>query len=146
VSGQQLLIAHFLAAVVMTAVIWFVQFVQYPLLAWIGPDGFAVYAAEYQRRVSWIVIPPMLVELATALGLAVWFPGVYRSPEFVIATVLLASAWLSTFLWQVPLHQKLLSGFNEETIARLVRSNWLRTFAWTARALLIGWILCRPAI
>ena len=145
-SGQQLLIAHFLAAVVMTAVIWFVQLVQYPLLAWIGPEGFARHAAEYQRRVSWIVIPPMLTEVATAAGLAVWFPGVYRSPSFIVATLLLVIAWLSTFLWQVPLHQKLLSGFNPETIAQLVRSNWLRTFAWTARALLIGWLLYRPAI
>jgi len=141
VNEHDLLLIHFLAAVVMTPVIWFVQLVAYPLLAHVGDDAFPVYAAEYQRRIGWIVIGPMIVELATAVGLAAWFPGLYRSPAVAVATVLLAIAWVSTFFWQVPLHQKLLTGLDQRTVRQLVRSNWLRTFAWTTRAILLGSVL-----
>lgn len=137
-SEQGLVVAHFLGAVVMATVIWFVQLVQYPLLARIGAAEFPVYAAEYQRRVGWIVIGPMLLEVATAAAITVWFPGAYRSPLFAISVGLLAVAWASTFFWQVPLHAKLLAGHDQATIARLVTTNWLRTIAWTTRAVLLG--------
>ncbi len=142
-SEQGLVAAHFLGAVVMTAVIWFVQLVQYPMFARIGANEFAVYAAEYQQRISWIVIGPMLVEVATAATLAVRFPGVYRSPLFAIAAALLVVLWLSTFFWQVPLHEQLLKGKDDRAIEQLVSSNWLRTVAWTARAILLGVLLWR---
>ncbi len=137
-SEQGLVIAHFLGAVVMAVVIWFVQLVRYPLLARIGAAEFPAYAAEYQRRVGWIVIGPMLLEVATAAAIAVWFPGVYRSPLFAISAIFLAVAWASTFFWQVPLHEKLRAGHDQATIARLVTTNWLRTIAWTTRAVLLG--------
>jgi hypothetical protein len=143
VTQQGLLVANWIGAVVMTAVIWFVQLVQYPLFASIGPSEFAAYAAEYQRRISWIVVGPMLVEVATAAALAVWFPGVYRSPLFATSVVLLVVVWASTFFWQVPLHERLLVGKDDLAIAELVRSNWLRTAAWTGRVVLLGWMLIR---
>ena len=31
------------------------------------------------------------------------------------------------------MHQRLLAGFDADVHARLVGTNWLRTFAWTAR-------------
>jgi hypothetical protein len=141
VTCEFLLLVHFLTAVVMTAVIWFVQIVQYPLFARIGEDEFPAYAAEYQWRIGWIVIGPMVIEVATAVGLALRCPSLYQRPAFAIATMLLAVAWASTFLWQVRLHQKLLTGLDHATVNELVRSNWLRTIAWTGRALLVGWVL-----
>ncbi|OAI56269.1 hypothetical protein AYO47_02230 [Planctomyces sp. SCGC AG-212-M04] len=140
---ETVLLLHFLAAVVMTAVIWFVQVVQYPLFAKIGEAEFPAYAAEYQWRIGWIVIGPMLTEVFTAAALAVFHPGIYKHPAFAIAAVLLAVVWASTFVGLVPLHQKLLQGKDLATIARLVKSNWLRTIAWTARAILVGWVLWR---
>ncbi|HLP84297.1 MAG TPA: hypothetical protein VK157_08100, partial [Phycisphaerales bacterium] len=43
--------------------------------------------------------------------------------------------WLSTFLWQVPLHARLQRG-ETDAINTLIRSNWLRTVCWTIRAVL----------
>jgi hypothetical protein len=140
VTAESLLFIHFVAALVMTAVIWFVQLVEYPLFAYVGEAAFPEYAAEYQRRISWIVIGPMLVEVATAAGLAAWHPDLYRLPAFQIATLLLVVVWASTFLWQTPTHQRLLKGLDRATVSQLVRSNWLRTVAWTARAILVGWV------
>src|SRR5436190_216809 len=110
VTVETLLLLHFLAAVVMAAVIWFVQVVQYPLFAQIGEAEFPAYAADYQRRIGWVVIGPMLVEVVTAVALATCRPEIYRHPAFAMASLLLAVVWACTFLWQVPLHQKLLRG------------------------------------
>ena len=140
-TADVLLIVHFLASLVMTIVIWFVQLVQYPLLAYVGEAEFPKYAAQYQRRIGWIVIGPMILEVVTAAALAICNPGLYRLPAWIFATVLLVVVWASTFLWQVRFHRKLLEGFSSETVMRLVRSNWLRTCAWTARTILVGWVL-----
>lgn len=51
--------------------------------------------------------------------------------------------WLSTALLQVPLHRALLPGFDPAKIHRLVRSNWLRTVAWTLRSGIALWLI-RP--
>jgi hypothetical protein len=42
--------------------------------------------------------------------------------------------WLSTALLQVPLHNLLARGLDREAVARLVQTNWIRTAAWSARA------------
>jgi hypothetical protein len=38
---------------------------------------------------------------------------------------------------QVPLHTRLARGFDPAAHRQLVRTNWLRTLAWTLRALLL---------
>jgi len=138
VSEQGLLIAHFLGAVVMTAVIWFVQLVQYPMFARIGPLEFPAYATEYQRRVGWIVIGPMLLEVATAVGLVIWHSSFASRPAMIAALILLGVAWLFTFFVQVPIHERLRLAKDEAAIHRLVSTNWGRTIAWTGRAVLTG--------
>jgi hypothetical protein len=144
VTVETLLLIHFLAAVVMTAVSWFVQVVQYPLFAKIGEAEFPAYAADYQRRIGWIVIGPMVTEVVSAAALAVSHRAIYGEPVFAIAALLLAVVWWSTFFRLVPLHQKLLKRRDLQTVAHLVRSNWVRTIAWTARAILVGWtVFCR---
>jgi hypothetical protein len=84
----------------------------------------------------------MLVELVTASIVAVWPPaGIGRGPAF-LGLALVASIWLLTFLVQVPLHGRLAGeGHSPSLVAALVRGNWLRTIAWTARAILAVWML-----
>ncbi|MEM9735245.1 MAG: hypothetical protein AAF908_01395, partial [Pseudomonadota bacterium] len=50
--------------------------------------------------------------------------------------VLLGLVWASTFFVQVPLHGKLERGHDATLVRRLVMTNWLRTFLWTARGVL----------
>ena len=54
---------------------------------------------------------------------------------------LLVVIWLSTFLLQVPRHRTLESGFDISVHRRLVGTNWIRTFAWSLRGLLVLWIV-----
>lgn len=139
-----LLLLHAGATLSMTGLIWFVQIVHYPLFLRVGADAFRTYAAAHQRRTTWLVGPLMLLEIASATGLVL---RLKQDPERLLAwtgLALLATIWLSTALIQVPLHRRLLAGFDRQTIERLIRSNWLRSVAWTLRSIIALWLL-RPA-
>ncbi len=137
-SELAILSAHLLSTLLMVGVIWFVQVVHYPLMAYVGAEHFRDYSKLHQSRTTLVVVGPMLVEALSALCLFVWSPELRTSPAFLAAGVLLALIWASTTWWQVPLHRSLALGYDEQRIHRLVQSNWLRTIAWSARGFLIG--------
>lgn len=127
----------------MAGLIWLVQLVHYPAFSYVSDSSFVDFARFHQHRISTIVIPLMLVELVTTL-LLLWKPHPAFSPRLsLIAAGCLALAWLSTFLVQVPVHQQLLQGPDEAGIATLVAGNWLRTSAWSIRAMLLVFALQR---
>jgi len=133
-----ILIAHALSTCFMTGLIWFVQVVHYPLMALIGEAGYERYQLAHQRLTSLVVGPVMLLEAASALVLLL---RASQSGEAFRAMAyggvgLLALVWLSTFAVQVPLHERLSRGFDARVHRRLVHTNWVRTFAWSARGLL----------
>ena len=141
-SLEALLVAQAVASGMMAGIIWFVQVVHYPLFAAVtGPHG-SDYARANQARTSLVVLPPMLVEAAAAGWLAAWPPaGIGRGPAGAGA-VLVGLLWLSTLAVQMPLHGRLAGeGHTPGVVATLVRSNWLRTLLWTARAILAAWML-----
>jgi hypothetical protein len=78
----------------------------------------------------------MVIELFTATVLAVRVPGGVEPVVPVVGLLLVVAIWFSTFAVQVPLHRQLAAGFDALALRRLVRSNWLRTIAWSARAAL----------
>ncbi len=131
-----LLLLHAAATCYMCGVIWFVQLVHYPLFAGVERGGFIAYQREHVRRTGWVVGPAMLAEGASALALCLMLPNALSPLVAWGGLALLAAIWLSTFLWQVPCHNALLDGFDQERHAWLVRSNWLRTALWSVRAVL----------
>jgi hypothetical protein len=118
----------------LVGLIWMVQVVIYPQFRALGRGEFLAYHADYTRRISWVVGPLMLAEIGTAGGM--WWNG-EGGTWFLISLGLLAVNWISTALIQVPLHRKLERGFEAEAHRALVRTNWLRTAAWTGRGLLV---------
>ena len=130
--------AHLVGTLLMVGIIWFVQIVHYPLMARVGAEQFREYSRQHQRRTSWVVAGPMLLEALTAGALIWWQPARLLSPAFAVALGLLLVIWISTAFWQIPLHEKLAQGFDELRIRQLVRSNWFRTIAWSSRAILVG--------
>ena len=129
-----LAIAHAAATLFMCGLIWFVQVAHYPLFSRVGEDGYGEYQQQHMRRTTWVVGPPMLIE--TAAALALWLLPPRMGPGWLhhLNVALLAVSWASTVFLQVPCHDRLARGFDAVVHARLVRSNWLRTLAWTARA------------
>ncbi len=114
----------------LVGLIWTIQLVHYPLFDKVGDDVFRSYHAWHLKRILWVVAPLMFCELLTALTLLIIGA---RQLWFLVSLVPLIFLWFSTGLIQVPLHNRLSSGFNAESHRRLVRSNWGRTVAWTLR-------------
>jgi hypothetical protein len=54
-----------------------------------------------------------------------------------ITVFLVFLIWLSTFLLQVPIHKDLQSGKDFKRISRLVTTNWIRTIAWSIKAIIV---------
>jgi hypothetical protein len=132
--GEMVYSVNLAATLFMAGVIWFVQLVHYPLFARVDRAGFADYEIEHARRTGWVVAPVMLLELGTGALLLAVRPAGLPLGVAVAGFTLLGVIFLSTFLLQVPLHRSLSGGFLEITHRRLVRTNWLRTAAWTVRA------------
>ncbi|MBB5036860.1 hypothetical protein [Prosthecobacter dejongeii] len=118
--------------------IWHVQIVQYPLFLDVGREAFSRYHCGHCLRIAFVVVPLMLLEVASAIGV-LWLGE--RASLFLFSLPWIAMVWLATFLIQVPIHDQLTEfGWSESVIQKLVRTNWLRTVAWTVRGLLLAWI------
>jgi hypothetical protein len=131
------------AALFMTGLIWTIQIVHYPLFARVGEAQFAAYQGEHAARITFIVGPVMLLELAAAGALAFARPGGVPAWAAWASFALVGLIWASTVLLQIPRHSKLSTGFNTAAHAALVSTNWIRTWAWTARSALLLWVCFR---
>lgn len=138
--AEVVLIVHAFATLAMVGLIWFVQIVHYPLMGSVGGLEFPEYEREHQRRTTLVVAPLMLTEAATALLLLVLRPERVGIAWVWIGVALLAGLWASTFFWQVPVHTRLAERFDAGDHRRLVRSNWVRTFGWSLRGVLVAWM------
>ncbi len=114
--------------------IWLVQLIIYPGFRRIPPEDFVRYHRWYAVRISVVVLPLMLAELFFLLGW--WLSGADGSSAY-IATLAVATVWLSTFGLQVPLHQRLQAGKRQDLIERLVATNWIRTAAWSIKSIIV---------
>lgn len=135
-------ILHATATWALVGLIWVVQLVIYPQFGAVGRAEFAAYHAEYTRRVAWVVGPLMLAESGSA-GWMLWSGE--RAGWFLVSLVPLAANWLSTVAVQVPLHARLARDYERDAHRALVRTNWVRTAAWTARGALVVLGLARGA-
>ncbi len=136
-SLEVLAAVHAVATIAMAGLVWFVQIVHYPLFERVSDGDFPAYHEGHTTRTGRVVVPLMLVELGSAMGLGLVAPPHVRGLA-VWGLALLALIWLSTFVVQVPLHRGLAAApaSRERRVRRLVRANWLRTVAWSARAVL----------
>lgn len=120
----------------MTGLVWFCQVVQYPLLATVSRE----YQRAHMVRTLPLVTIPMIVEMASALALVV-APTRNAAAAPAVALALVVLIWAATLRWVAPRHFALARAFSAAEHAALVRANWIRTLAWSARAALLVWML-----
>lgn len=140
-----LLIVQAFASLFMTGLIWTIQLVHYPLYERVGAGASAGYVSEHMRRISWVVGPVMVTELACAVLLCAVpasGPG-FDMGERWIGLAMLGLIWISTAAMQGPMNTALARSFDPALVRRLVRSNWIRTALWTARGVLALTMLVR---
>ncbi|WP_197993195.1 hypothetical protein [Gimesia aquarii] len=134
---KTLFLLQLISTFYMVGLIWFVQIVHYPMYDLVGRSSFAKYQQAHQLRTTLVVGPMMLIEAATTVAIVYW-PPAGMGPYYTWGGVaLLFVVWFSTALLQVPRHHALSSGFDPVHHRALVVTNWIRTFAWSGRALIL---------
>ena len=135
--AQAIFLAHLASTLYMTGLIWMVQRVSYPLMAFVGQAESAEFERLHCDRIGWVVGLPMLVEGITGLILLWYLPSWFPEWGFWLGAALMFGNAASTQLLQVPCHKKLAAGFDQNVHQRLVRTNWIRTVIWSLRSFLV---------
>lgn len=140
---QQIAIYAFLTqlacTLMMSGLIWMVQLVHYPLMAYVNHAEFTAYSLRHTASITWLVGPLMLAEAVTALVF------LYTAKKHLgfsdmwawLGLGLLLIIWASTAFLQVPCHEVLTQRFDAGVLERLVASNWVRTVAWSLRSCIL---------
>ncbi len=123
------------ASCFMAGLIWTMQILNYPLLALVDARDVPRYEQAHNRRFVWLVGPGVLVTLGSAAALLAGRPSGVPLVVPVAALALLAVVIASTIRQGAPSHARLAVGW-DASVHALVRTNWIRTLAWSALAVL----------
>ena len=112
----------------MCVVLWLVQLVIYPSFLKIEPSELLAWHKAYTFRVSFLILPLMLGQLVLAILSVMKDSSVLE--WLAIAFILVC--WILTFFVSVPLHRKIeQNDITQETLQRLIITNWPRTILWS---------------
>ena len=125
---------HLATTFFMTGLIWVVQLVHYPSFLFVPEKKFAEFVGFHGSRITWIVLPVMLLELGTAVALELASSRLHLWSFNLVALLLI---WLCTIGLSIPCHRRLAAGWDEALVKRLIATNWPRTILWTLRSFLI---------
>lgn len=137
---KTIFLIHLGVTLFLAGLIWTIQIVHYPLFTYVGEKNYQQYQSLHMSRITFLVMPVMLTELATAIYLAIFGLTGVDIKLFRLGLGVLLIIWLSTLFWQAPIHSRLTEKSDEKLIKGLVLSNWLRTILWTCRGILVLWI------
>jgi len=112
----------------LVVLIWMTQLVVYPSFTYFSETNLLSWHTKYTSAVSIVVMPLMLGQVA--------FHGWDIFQDFTwlkfIAILLIVMAWVNTFFFAVPLHNKIASSIEvSQSAERLVKVNWFRTVVWS---------------
>ncbi len=126
-----LLIVNFFISSFMLGLILVTQIVSYPLFLKVEVDNFSIFHDDYVSRISFIAVPVMLGELFIST-LVYYYFNTFLGSMILLSIILI---FISTFIIQVPLHNKLKLANNRKHIIKLVNTNWIRTFLWFVKSI-----------
>lgn len=122
------------SAFLLTGIIWTIQIVHYPSFYYIDKQSFVNFHQFHEYRISIIVMPLMFIELISSIALYI---NDMSNITFALNLIIVGLIWCSTFFIQVPIHNILSQKKDNKMIKKLVNTNWIRTFLWSIRMLLI---------
>ena len=112
----------------LVVIIWMTQLVVYPSFDSVDASSFRSWHASYTRRISFVVVPLMIAQLGLHSQHLFEVPSLASSGSWAFVIL----AWVVTFAVSVPCHRTLSrDGKSDKVIARLIKSNWIRTAFWT---------------
>ena len=137
---HNLLLAQLVATAMMSGILWLVQRVQYPLFLGLNDGHFPQWHDLHSSRITWIVAPLMILELAISVALV--FLNEFNFWQNISVLLLTCIIWGFTFFISVPRHEKLAqNGFDKAVIISLIRTNWGRTLAYTLKLISVIYLV-----
>ena len=127
---------HFLSTSLMVGIIWVIQLLHYPTFHFIKENDYVEFQHFHMQRISFIVVPVMIIELLSGFMLVYYF----RSNLLILCLIILLVIWLITFVFFTKLHQSLLGGYDKIIVDKLVQINWSRTVLWSLRLIILIYI------
>ncbi len=122
---------EFLSLVVdfgLVVLIWMVQLIVYPSFLFYTPKNLISWHKKYTPKITVIVAPLMFLQVILNT-LNAFFRCNYLA---IFILIFIALIWLITFLYFVPLHQKIETNkISRIQLKRLVKFNWIRTILWS---------------
>ena len=106
---KTLVLLNFLVSLIMMGIIIVTQIVSYPMFLNVNKKNFTTFHLEYVKRITSIVMPIMILELAISVSLFFIFDGILAK----ICLITLILIFISTGLIQVPIHEKLKVKFDK---------------------------------
>lgn len=125
---------HLVVTAILVGLIWVVQIIHYPSFFYVKEDYWEEFHRLHSQRISYLVAWLMPLELLMTIHYS--YTQSYSLMSLTLL-ILVIGIFASTFFIQVPLHQKLSAGKDSHLIYRLVRTNWMRTIAWTLKVILM---------
>tara|TARA_B100002051_G_C16594930_1_gene564844 strand:- start:236 stop:640 length:405 start_codon:yes stop_codon:yes gene_type:complete len=132
---MNLFTVHLIFTAIMVGVIWLVQVVHYPSFNFIDKKFYSDFQNFHIKRISFIVIPVMLLELVS--GLILIFLDNRHSTPSLISFGILILIWIITGLFFAKAHQDLTVGYDREIVKKIIKLNWIRTLLWSIRLILL---------
>jgi hypothetical protein len=112
----------------LVVLIWMVQLIVYPGFTFYSDKDLLKWHKYYTPRITVVVAPLMFIQMGVAIYLSLFEFSVSN----LVYSLLVLSTWVSTFIYFVPLHQKIETNQDLNSSARrLTKGNWVRTFQWT---------------
>ena len=119
----------------LVVLIWLVQLIIYPGMRGWQRSSFVALHQTYTRRISLVVGPLMLAQAVLGFAMVLGSTG----GKAVVQLLLVAGVWLVTITCSVPMHRRLVHGYDEKAVDKLIATNWLRTAGWSLISLL-DWV------
>jgi uncharacterized membrane protein len=135
------LLVNVAAVLYMTGFIWTMQLLHYPLLDRVGEDAFPRYETDHNRLFAKVAAPGVLLTLVSAVLLLFVRPAGVSGAAAILGLVLFGVIVVSTVLFQAPQHARLRRGFDRASYEYLLKTNWIRTAAWSLYSLLGLWMV-----
>ncbi len=138
-------IIHALVSIIITAIMWYIQVVHYPMLRFVEADHFEHYNRELKMKNTLLFFPLFSLEIFTSVALLLSFTMVsdfttsVQNQFFLVgfSLILLFVLHLINFQLIRPLLSSLQTDTNGKKHQQLLRMQWIRTLGWTIRMIIL---------
>ena len=139
---KSLFLLNFFITSFMFGLILTTQIVSYPLFIKVKSSNFSDYHSHYVNRISLIVIPVMLSEFFLAVLLLFYSNSPLVLYNFILCLLIL----VTTYLFQVPIHNNIKFESNKLIFDKLINTNWVRTIFWFLKSMISFNIIYREVV